>query len=255
MANIKHVALVLGVCSIGSYASAWDAFVIRNANGTNNAPVINESLTQTNIVTNEGGMKVGLGTSDLDGHKLSDLLSASIERLDDYARYASNSGAYYAPYINVWITDGTHFAVIANEPSNTLEWGLNRWNFTWDVLKEKTLKVNEVTDRTWLPNGGSGLKFKDIADFIVQAPTAAQLTAGWAGLGTGAPRELGTNQAYGFNWVFGDTAANYVSGDSGYVVANPKISVLGEATVPGPAAALAFGIGLLGATRRRKASK
>ena len=74
---------------------------------------------------------------------------------------------------------------------------------------------------SWLPNNGVGLKFQDVAGYTILAPTAAQLATGWAGLGTGAPRELGTNAAYGFNWMFGDTLSNYVSGDPGYVVNNP----------------------------------
>ena len=62
------------------------------------------------------------------------------------------------------------------------------------------------------------LTFADLANFVIAPPSAAQLTTGWAGLGTGAPRELGTNVAYGVNWVFGDTLSNYVSGDPGYIV-------------------------------------
>jgi hypothetical protein len=61
---------------------------------------------------------------------------------------------------------------------------------------------------------------------------------------------LGTNKAYAFNWVFGDTLNNYVSGQEGYVVGAPV------ASVPEPASMLLLGFGLIGlagfATRRKK---
>jgi hypothetical protein len=113
---------------------------------------------------------------------------------------------------------------------------------TWDILKTKTLKVYENSDKSWLPNNGAGLTFQDIANYVMFAPSSSQLPAGWAELGAGAPRELGSNDAYAFNWIFGDTLSNYVSGQSGYVVANPAISV------PEPSILLLLGIGLMGIT-------
>jgi hypothetical protein len=83
------------------------------------------------------------------------------------------------------------------------------------------------------------------------APTIGQLNGSWAGLGNGAPREDGTNVAFGVNWVFGDTLTNYVSGQDGYIVANDaSVSV-----VPVPAAVWLFGsaLGMLQFARRRLA--
>jgi len=248
MVKNVHFLAVVAISGIGSLASAWDAYAIRSN------PTINETAGTTEFIISASGMKGGLGSSELDGHQLSDLLSASIVRLDNTARFAAGSGPALAPYINIWITDGTNFAVIANEPTNG-EWAGKQWNFTWDDLKTKTCKVYENLNTSWLPNSGVGLKFNDLAGYTVLAPTSAQLTAGWAGLGTGAPREIGTNQAYGFNWIFGDTLSNYVSGQDGYIVKDPKLGVAGASAVPGPAAALAFGIGLFGAARKRRASK
>lgn len=148
----------------------------------------------------------------------------SRKRLDDETRYTAGSGPAVAPYINIWITDGAgKFAVIANEPSNP-EWSgafNDGYDITWDYLKTKTVKVYENNDKTWLPSNGVGLTFEDLADYTILAPTVAQLTTGWSGLGSGAPRELGTNIAYGINWVLGDTQANYVSGSDGYILAQP----------------------------------
>ena len=71
--------------------------------------------------------------------------------------------------------------------------------------------------------------FDELSSLVVEPPPVALLDTGWAGLGSGAPRELGTNVAYGFTWVFGDTLANYDTDGIGYIVATPA----GE---PAPAA-------------------
>ncbi len=139
---------------------------------------------------------------------------------------------------------------MANEPSNP-EWaGQSEWNADWNTLKTKTLKVYENSDKSWLPNNGVGLTFADLAGFIIQAPTVAELALGWAGLGSGAPRELGTNAAYGVNWVFGDSTANYLSGEDGYIVGYASASA-----VPEPSSLAIFGMGLVGVALRCRQRK
>jgi hypothetical protein len=61
---------------------------------------------------------------------------------------------------------------------------------------------------------------------------------------------LGTNVAYGVNWVFGDTLANYVAGMEGFVVIDPMV-----AAVPEPATFALVGLAIGGCTmvRRRRA--
>jgi hypothetical protein len=235
MTYIMMIALTIGIAS-----ADWNAYVIRN-NTTAGAPdIISRDDLQPGAL--EFGIfaanqKAGWGTNAVNGYTIGDLAAISINRLDDYTRFNVGSGPYVAPYFNIWITDGSgKYAVIANEPSNP-EWtGTSEWNMTWDILKTKTLKVYETSDLSWLPNNGVGLTFENVAGYTIQAPTAAELTAGWTGLGTGAPRELGTNAAYGFNWIFGDTLANYISGEDGFIVANPTV-------VPEPATMLLLGLG------------
>ncbi|WP_168215696.1 PEP-CTERM sorting domain-containing protein [Roseimaritima ulvae] len=245
----------LATCLMLESASAgFTLFHIRNGNpgGTGAAPVTSsDGLGGYSIAITTGGQKVGLGSSDMDGKKLKSIDRLSITRSDTYT--GPSAGAAVAPYLNFWITDGTNFAVVANEPSNAAFQPLfnNGYDLSFSDLADKTAKIFENDNTAWLPNGGVGLTFADLADFTVQAPTASQLGTGWAGLGTGAPRELVTNQAYGVNWVFGDTLNNYVPGVSGaYSVSNPSVS-----TVPEPSSMLIACCGLFAAgvhTRRRK---
>ncbi len=121
----------------------------------------------------------------------------------------------------------------------------------WDILKTKTFKFYENSDKSWLRNNDVGLTFQDISHLLIQAPAQAELTTGWAGLGTGAPREAGTNVAYGFSWVFGDTLSNYVSGDPGYRVANPCVAAIPESVFFQMGALMGLsGLGLLRLRRK-----
>ncbi len=230
----------------------WETFVIRQSS-TGASPIIQSrddvASGAMEFITFASSQKAAWGTNAVDGIMVGDLTGIGIDRLDDYTRFGAGSGPAVAPYFNIWITDGSgKYAVIANEPSNA-EWqpGNNQWDITsWDMLKTKTLKVYENSDKSWLPDNGVGLTFEDVANYIIQAPTVAELTAGWAGLGGGAPRELGTNIAYGFNWMFGDTLSNYVSGEDGFIVANPTV-------VPEPATIALLTLGGLALLRRKSA--
>jgi len=246
-ALVQSGLILAGVLAVSAAsAQPFESFVIRE-NGTVGAPVIQANTDYVpdglEFIIDAPSQKAGLGSSAIDGNTLGSIGNLSITRFDDRSRFSAGSGPYVAPYFNIWITDGTNYAVVANEPSNPAFQPLYNggYNLSWNDIKDRDAKVYENADLTWLPAQGSSSNpaqagrqnpsstklytFADLAGFTILAPTVAELTAGWAGLGGGAPDELGTYMAWGVNWIFGDTLANYVSGDDGYIVANASVSL------------------------------
>ncbi len=232
----KSSALLLAsLCSVGSVMAqapvpdyGWDVFTIRNASAAPyNPPVIqdNDDLVTDSIefFITESGQKAALGTNMINGARVDQIATLHIDRLDDYV----NSTAPYGPYFNIWVTDGLgNYAVIANEPSNPA-WIGSRWDVPdWTFLSTKVAKVYETpgwNDYTsWVHNlvGVNGaLTFADVAALTIAPPPAAYITNPANAVGSGAPDDINENTAYGYNWIFGDTANNYVSGN-GYIVDN-----------------------------------
>jgi len=259
------IVLVVTLALCGSALADWDAFVIRKSGGDNVsgvAPAINDvtvgGVAAKEFVISLGSRKAAWGTNDVNGATVGQITSLVIDRLDDETRFAAGSGPAVAPYFNIWVTDGAgNYAVIANEPSNPAFQPLydDGYDLSWADLADKVVKAYENADLSWINNldtGGDGLTFSDAAGLEIAIPPSA--TATWAGLGGGAPRVLnpdydGTNQQYlgfyGFNWVFGDTMSNYVSGDPGYQVANPS-------AVPEPATMSLLALSGAAIFRRRR---
>jgi len=225
---------VLSLCAGGAWAqtpvvtNGWNAFIIRAATTGGDLPLIEDNDVYQpdalEFVIFAGGQKAGLGTDQLNGAMVSQIYNLHVDRLDD----PLNSGSEWGPYFNIWITDGMgNYAVIANEPSNG-EWGGDPWDVSdWDDLKTKVCKVYETpgwnTYNSWvhlLVADPNNMTFEDVANLVISPPPPAYIQNPVNNVGGGAPDELGTDVAYGYNWIFGDTMANYVSGAEGFVVNN-----------------------------------
>jgi hypothetical protein len=238
--KMKKVTMILAVVMLMSCTAlavdvtGWNAFVIRNSNSGGIAPAITDTTEGKIFKVHDGGQKAGWGTNIANGQKVSDIITLSIDRLNDPG---------YGPYINIWIKDASgNFAVIANEPSDA-EWvsgGVrNAWtDLTWDILKTKVAKVYETNGQPFILPSGSTYTFNDFADYIIATPST-----NWGG--GGAPDDLNASSytAYGFNWIFGDSMNNYAAD---YGVANPSL------TVPEPATMSLLAIGALSLIRRKK---
>ena len=257
--------LVLSITTSIAHAG-FSSYVIREGGG--NAPAILPNNVYvpgaTEFVIAAGGQKAAWGSDDMNGSTIGDIASVAITRYDDPTRFSAGSGPAVAPYFNIWITDGNgNYAVAANEPSNASFQPLFEtvgsakvYDLSFNDISAEPVQIYETpgggygATGTWVHNlvGINGpLTFADIASLVIEAPDAAYITNGANAVGSGAPDELGTNAAYGFNWVFGDTLSNYVSGNEGYVVGNPA-----AVAIPEPTALVLLGIGMVSLLGRRK---
>jgi MYXO-CTERM domain-containing protein len=238
----------------------------------NNPQINNVGPGTTEFIINASGQKAGLGSNAINGSTIGQIQGLTITRFDDTTRFSAGSGPAVAPYLNIWVTDGLgNYAVLANEPSNGAFQplfvdngdGTKTYNLDFSDLASHPVQVYETlnggynSNNTWVHNllGINGpLTFENVAGLMISAPSAAYIT-GPNSVGTGAPRELGTNVAYGVNWIFGDTLSNYQSGDDGYIVGLADVSA---AAVPEPASIAVWSlvsVAGLAAWRRRKAAK
>ncbi len=247
------IGVVLMASSLVSAAdvAGWDAFVIRNSNSGDIAPAISDDVGGGKLFEiTLAGQKAAWGTNMMNGQTIGAIQSISINR--------DPSVTGWGPYMNFWVTDGLGgYAAIANEPSNTGEWtGSSAYDTTWDVLKDATVWVYEVSPTAGfkLPNGvttttnvpagtvSPHFTFSDFASYTIAPPTTP-----WGG--SGAPDDLNASSytAYGVNWVLGDTQSNYLGG---YLVSNPTVT-----PEPGTLVLLlTAGLGLLCYAWRRRRS-
>lgn len=190
-------------------------FFIRNTNGTITAPwdaniVLEENAAGDGykFATPSGGQKVGYGTHFFDGLKVNELGSVN------WTHVSGMFGAIVT-YLNIWVTDGTNYAVIASENlymgtdfATRTEWKVfeSAGNAcsgpcpALDWLFDDASAAGRVNQ--YLQRNGTNATLASLGDniLIVSGPPSFP----WPNVGTGAPRG-----GFGLNLIWGDTQANF----------------------------------------------
>ena len=264
----------LALMAAEAATAGFTGYIIRNAdNGT--APVINASTSNSiNASIEIARQKIGFGSNDVNGRTIGEISLMDIMRND--------AGTALKPYVNIWVTNGLgNYAVISISPAqwggpgagslstsystmNGLVTAPNNRGPGQDVYVYETTnatgaetapsgaQINSNKGTSWLSSRGLGnyLTISDISDLVI-APPPSSWFAGTNGTGSGAPRELGTGLAFGFNWIMG--AANPIAGSppAGYSQFT-AYDLSGVSVVPAPGALALLGVaGLVGGRRRR----
>ena len=196
-------------CAVVNASPNFTAFIIRNSNVGAVPPTITENPNGDGFYAFAplAGQKVGYGTNFFDGLNIQNIESA------DFTIVAQPVGLH--PYLNIWVTDGTNYAIIASENvymgtnfSTRIEWKVFEYNVTGlntTHLDLDWLCANGNGDRVsqYLTCGGVNASFSDlVANLMIQSPNPMVSYAGG-----GAPKA-----GYGFNVIWGDTAANFING-------------------------------------------
>ncbi len=257
--------------SAGIAHAGFTGYIIRNADiGT--APVINSSTSNSITASIDiARQKVGFGSNDVNGLTIGQISLMDITRND--------TGTAFKPYVNIWVTNGVgNYAVISISPWGGPGAGVLSTSYTTmnglgstsanrgpgqDVYVYETLgatgaateaggaQINSNKGSSWLSSRGTGnyLTISDISDLVI-APPPSSWFAGANGTGSGAPRELGTGVAFGFNWIMG--SVNPISGSPVDGYSQFTAYDLSGVSVPAPGAAALLGLAGALCNRRRR---
>ena len=205
-----------------------------NPNVTDN----NQLCNVENIGISINRQKIGYGINLDSMAKISDLSNINISRFD--------SGTSTNPYINIWVTnnDYTNYAVISISPT----WTKNLTNASYNSLRDEDIFIYETSGvelaatgnypnlilgyqgTSWIssvsgvPGSTAQLKLSDLKDLEIKSPPASWFIDNTHGTGTGAPRELSTYNAYGFNWIFGNINNNGDGTLADYIISKSTLN-------------------------------
>lgn len=275
---VLGLALLAGGTAQAAQIVDFEAFNIRNNNSVPlpdriNSPwdgdlYVAENGDQDGFVasTPQGGQKVGYGTSAFDGFQINDLNTVDWDKISGPANLTA--------YLNIWVTDNAgNYAIISSENDyrNTAFNAREEWKI-FEFGGTAFSDVDPNNNFNWLFDSGTG--GRDGSQYLTNSTSPGSLRVTLAelsnnivvfggmpylsqGVGSGAPQG-----GFGFNIIWGDTAANFTNGNP-YEVDNVTIKwnsvdYAAGAVVPIPAAAPLglLGMGLIGLARklRKKSS-
>ena len=250
--------------SAGIAHAGFTPYVIRNADqdgGSN--PSISTSGANTTFGVASPSQKAGFGSNDLNGMTVGQISNIQFT-LNSATAYAGTTTPVILPYVNLWVRDAvsSNYFVInfGLDAFVTNTGGVKSVNVGTSQMATVTFGVHETSAAfqgvanagSWLalalgaPGAGTAYTMAQVANFQIVAPPSSWVVSGNGnGVSAAAPRELGTDTTFGFNWIFGQgSGAN--NGYNGY-----DYTVSG-ASIPAPGAAALLGLAGLVAGRRRR---
>ena len=252
----------LALMAAEAATAGFTPYVIRQSAGGVN-PTIGTSGANTTFGVTLPSQKAGFGSNDLNGITVGQI--SNIQFTLNSATPVGTTTPVILPYVNIWAQDavsGNYFAIYFGlDAFVTNTGGVKSVNVGTSQMASVTFGVSETSAAaggvavagSWLatalgvPGAGTSYTMAQVANFQIVAPPASWVASGNSnGVGGGAPRELGTNTTFGFNWIFGQGG----SADNGYNGYDYTVS--GASVVPAPGALALLGVaGLVGGRRRR----
>ena len=253
----------LALMAAEAATAGFTPYVIRQSAGGVN-PTIGTSGANTTFGVTLPSQKAGWGSNDLGVSTVGQISNIQFT-LNSAIASSGTTVPVILPYVNLWVQDAatSNYFVInfGLDAFVTNTGGVKSVNVGTSQMATVTFGVHETSAAaggvaiagSWLatalgvPGAGTAYTMAQVANFQIVAPPSSWVASGNAnGVGGGAPRELGTDTTFGFNWIFGQSSSSN-NGYNGY-----DYTVSGASVVPAPGALALLGVaGLVGGRRRR----